>query len=442
MKKQLLSMIISFIFIGAAANPGIASAESASHVHDYKLVGSTPATCSEEGLNSYKCDCGDTKTEKIPKLPHVYSSESTIEPTCTTNGAKIKICTVCDNMNIDPIEKLGHSFSEEWTIDKEATCLEEGSKSHHCTRDGCDEKDDVTVIPKLEHTYTSEVTKQPTCAAEGIMTFTCSVCGDTKTEAIPKLEHTFTSNVTKEATCTKAGIVTKTCSVCMETTTEAVQPLGHEFGEYTVTQSPTATKEGVKQRVCSVCGAIERLSIPKLTQEDDTSSGSGSGDSNNGSSSSGGNNGSSTSGGNNGSSSSGGNSGSGSGSGNSGSGSGSGNSGTSSSDGSSGSSLGDGNDSGSSDSDNSGTGSNSDGSGETSENASAIPGENTSDDPVTAGEFVKSNLVVILIAVFAAIAIAVAIILGFPTKKEKSKAANRRLDDTDDKDNDSFDNRK
>jgi len=40
-----------------------------------------------------------------------------------------------------------HQYSSDWTIDKEATDSECGSKSHHCTIDGCDEKTDITEIP-------------------------------------------------------------------------------------------------------------------------------------------------------------------------------------------------------------------------------------------------------------------------------------------------------
>ena len=46
-----------------------------------------------------------------------------------------------------------------------------------------------TVIPAAGHSWDSgEVTKQPTETAEGVKTFTCTVCGETRTEAIPKLE--------------------------------------------------------------------------------------------------------------------------------------------------------------------------------------------------------------------------------------------------------------
>lgn len=43
--------------------------------------------------------------------------------------------------------EIVHDYSSEWTVDKNATLNEEGSKSHHCTV--CGDKADITLIPKL-----------------------------------------------------------------------------------------------------------------------------------------------------------------------------------------------------------------------------------------------------------------------------------------------------
>ena len=45
--------------------------------------------------------------------------------------------------------------------------------------------------------------------------------------------------VTKAATCTEDGIRTYTCSIGGETRTEAIPATGHKYGEYTVTKEPT-----------------------------------------------------------------------------------------------------------------------------------------------------------------------------------------------------------
>ncbi|MBR6825021.1 MAG: 5'-nucleotidase C-terminal domain-containing protein, partial [Oscillospiraceae bacterium] len=54
----------------------------------------------------------------------------------------------------------------------------------------------------VEHQWNAgEVTTPATCVAEGVMTYTCTVCGETKTEAIPATgEHTYENGV-----CTGCG---------------------------------------------------------------------------------------------------------------------------------------------------------------------------------------------------------------------------------------------
>ena len=50
-------------------------------------------------------------------------------------------------------------------------------------------------IEKLAHTWDEgKVTTEPTTKAEGVKTYTCTVCGETKTEAIAKLETPKTSD--------------------------------------------------------------------------------------------------------------------------------------------------------------------------------------------------------------------------------------------------------
>ena len=64
-----------------------------------------------------------------------------------------------------------------------------------------------------EHTYTSVVTKQPTCKATGVRTYTCTTCGAKKTETINKLAHTYKQYVTP-ATTSADGSITKKCTAC------------------------------------------------------------------------------------------------------------------------------------------------------------------------------------------------------------------------------------
>ena len=111
------------------------------------------------------------------------------------------------------------------------------------------------------HSYTSKVTKNSTCAAEGVLTYTCS-CGDSYTESIPKLTtHTFGNwTTTKAATCTTDGTQTRMCSVCGKTETKTIAKISHSYSSK-ITTAATCTKNGVKTYTCS-CGDSYTEIIP------------------------------------------------------------------------------------------------------------------------------------------------------------------------------------
>ncbi|MBQ1904446.1 MAG: cell wall-binding repeat-containing protein, partial [Ruminococcus sp.] len=71
-------------------------------------------------------------------------------------------------------------------------------------------------------------------------------------------EHNFSkSEITKKATCTKDGVRTYTCSVCGKTKTETIKATGHKWSEWTVTKQATETSKGTLTRKCSQCGKTE-----------------------------------------------------------------------------------------------------------------------------------------------------------------------------------------
>lgn len=141
-------------------------------------------------------------------------------PTCTKTGVKQYTCTICSETKTEEIAALGHDYSSDWTIDTAAACETVGSKSHHCTR--CDSKKDVTEIPASgKHTWNNGViTKPATIAEEGVKTYTCTVCGVTRTETIAKLPMPTATPVptaTPTPAITSAPTVTPTPSVSVGT---------------------------------------------------------------------------------------------------------------------------------------------------------------------------------------------------------------------------------
>lgn len=78
-------------------------------------------------------------------------------------------------------------------------------------------------------------------------------------------EHSWDAGkVTKSATCTKDGEKTYTCSGCGETKTEVIKATGHKMGAWKTVASATTQKAGRQERSCTVCNYKETRSIPKL----------------------------------------------------------------------------------------------------------------------------------------------------------------------------------
>ena len=63
------------------------------------------------------------------------------------------------------------------------------------------------------HSYTSSITRQPTCTSAGVRTYTCTAGDSSYTESIPALGHSYTSKVVAP-TLTSDGYTLHTCSRC------------------------------------------------------------------------------------------------------------------------------------------------------------------------------------------------------------------------------------
>lgn len=194
--------------------------------HTWVKTQTNPPTCTEKGTAFYKCSaCGATRTEKIAALGHDLSrcdlrpaatctqpgravgtcarcgvqidevipakghdysyAETSVAPTCTEPGHYKGTCPTCGKDYDDVVPALGHDWGE-WVTSIEPTVSTVGYRYHVCNRDGCGYREGED-IPKL-HTHTWDagvVTQKPTAAEPGVRTYTCTVCGQTRTEAIP-----------------------------------------------------------------------------------------------------------------------------------------------------------------------------------------------------------------------------------------------------------------
>ena len=313
----------------------------------------TEATCTEEGEKKFTCSiCGDEKTEKVSATGHQhteirnkkeatckeegYSGDTwckdcgkkilsgqtiaktenhswdagkvTTKATCTEEGEKTFTCSICGDKKTEKVSATGHQHTE-IRNKKEATCKETGYSGDTWCKD-CGKKilSGQAIAKTEDHSWNQgKITKEPTCKEEGEKTFTCSICGNTKTEKVSTTDHQHmeirnqknptckeagysgdtycadcgvkissgktiakTKNhnwdggvITTEPTCTERGEKTFTCTICGNTNTKKVNATGHSYGAYKVVKEPTNKRKGLKSKTCSVCGKIVYEAIPK-----------------------------------------------------------------------------------------------------------------------------------------------------------------------------------
>ena len=113
-----------------------------------------------------------------------------------------------------------------------------------------------------------KVTKEPTETETGVKTFTCTRCGETKTETIPALSHEHSyKDIVTAPTCTEKGYTTHTCACGDSYVDTYVDALGHAWDNGKVTKPATEAEDGVKTFTCTRCGETRTEVIPALSHE-------------------------------------------------------------------------------------------------------------------------------------------------------------------------------
>ena len=252
--------------------------------------------------------CGNVET-----AAHTWDSGKVTEaPTHTKEGTKTYTCTVCGETKTEKVEKLKEHSYGEWTKH------DDKQHKHSCV---CGD------TQYAAHTWDSgKVTKAATCKDAGEKLYTCTACGETKTEAIAKTNnHTYGSwekntaenhkhtckvcgnvetaahiwdngKVTVKPTSTTKGQTVYTCTLCGETKTVETDyshshsygikwhydnnmhwhectgcgskqtPRAHTFGEAKIITPATHTSTGKAEYKCTVCGATVEKEIAKITE--------------------------------------------------------------------------------------------------------------------------------------------------------------------------------
>ena len=182
----------------------------------------------------------------------------------TTLTASLYGLTAADMPTIN-VYRCEHHW-DQGEIITEATCTEEGEKKFTCSICG-DEKTEKVSATGHQHTEIRNK-KEATCKETGYSGDTwCKDCGKKilPGQTIAKTEnHSWDAGkVTTKATCTEEGEKTFTCTICGNTNTKKVNATGHSYGAYKVVKEPTNKRKGLKSKTCSVCGKIVYEAIPK-----------------------------------------------------------------------------------------------------------------------------------------------------------------------------------
>ena len=123
--------------------------------------------------------------------------------------------------------------------------------------------------PVVNHVYDDGVvTIEASCGKPGVRSYTCTVCGEVKTEPIPALSHEYDKGVEViEPNCAEPGVLTYICKNCGDIKSEEIDALEHAFGESTITKEATCKDEGEISVICTICGFREIVEkIPKTDE--------------------------------------------------------------------------------------------------------------------------------------------------------------------------------
>ncbi len=264
-----------------------------------------------------ECSCG----ERLNVATHIYGDWRETKPATETEaGSRERDCTVCDYVQTETIPMLEHEHNYgDWQKDE----------TQHWKECRCGEKTEVG-----NHTFGDwTITKEPTTTETGSRERTCSICKYTQTETLPvhthdvhdeawkydetqhwqecscgeKLNvanHTYGDwKVTKEATETEAGSRERDCTVCEYVQVEIIPEIGHEhgihdetwkydktqhwqecscgeklnvanhtYGDWKVTKEATETEAGSRERGCAVCEYVQTEAIPATETGEPTDS--------------------------------------------------------------------------------------------------------------------------------------------------------------------------
>lgn len=116
---------------------GVPAYNIEAHTHSYSSVITTAPTCSEPGVKTFTCTCGDSYKETLPLTAHQFSDivlpeYIKSEATCTSPEVYYKSCAYCGTVSMDTFTSGSANGHEIRDIVIPATATEQGYTVHAC----------------------------------------------------------------------------------------------------------------------------------------------------------------------------------------------------------------------------------------------------------------------------------------------------------------------
>lgn len=237
--------------------------------HNMKFVGNdTEPTCQKTGTARHACTvCEYPVLSTAPKADHHYdpNGQVTLEAaTCQQPALVRQSCIYGCGAYQDVYDGSALSYHKTATrVGEEATCAKDGYYVDYCQ--WCQRElgkgDTIPATGKHDYEVTEDV--YLTCVSDGHKTWTCTVCGGTKTETYEANDvygHSWTTQ-TKQPTCIEDGFTGDVCIHCGDwhNNVQVLLAPGHKYGKETEVQAPTCTINGLSTKTCSVCGDVEEI---------------------------------------------------------------------------------------------------------------------------------------------------------------------------------------
>ena len=277
MKKSVRIIICVLAILAAIVMLWGCGEEEPAHTHDFKETIKAP-TCTDKGLKTLKCACGEEQKTDIAALGHTGGEaviENEVKPNCENGGTYdlVVYCTVCDgevSREAKTTEALGHTGGEPVTENRvEAECGRDGSYDLvvYCTVCGGEVSREARVIEADPHTAGEAVIEnevKPNCENDGTydLVIYCTVCGgevSREAKTTEALGHTDSDAVVEnevEAKCNKEGSydVVVYCATCGDEVSRETKTIP------TVSHTPAIpVVENDKRESCTVASSYEAV---------------------------------------------------------------------------------------------------------------------------------------------------------------------------------------